>query len=190
MWGVIYNSSEELSILLIDAVKESHIPNLLGPLNALQYRRMDFDEFCAATLSVHQLEAVDQWERHARCAYEHFKKGRNDSIIIEELALIRIYNGAAFAGDLINLMCQFGATELHDVAALVGGIASQQVIKIANLLDCTSWSGAGPGLMDDVTQGALQVIEGGCEAPIHTILLVFSYHNMMETVGSSMASPH
>lgn len=28
--------------------------------------------------------------------------------------------------------------------------------QIANLLDCTSWSGAGPGLMDAVTQGAMQ----------------------------------
>ncbi|CAL0317141.1 unnamed protein product [Lupinus luteus] len=27
--------------------------------------------------------------------------------------------------------------------------------EIANLLDCTTWSGAGPGLMDAVTQGAL-----------------------------------
>jgi len=27
--------------------------------------------------------------------------------------------------------------------------------QIANLLDCTSWSGAGPGLMDAVTQGAM-----------------------------------
>lgn len=28
--------------------------------------------------------------------------------------------------------------------------------QIANLLNCTSWSGAGPGLMDAVTKGALQ----------------------------------
>ncbi|KAJ4976077.1 hypothetical protein NE237_001183 [Protea cynaroides] len=28
--------------------------------------------------------------------------------------------------------------------------------EIANLLDCTSWTGAGPGLMDAVTKGALQ----------------------------------
>ncbi|KAG2678186.1 hypothetical protein I3760_12G132000 [Carya illinoinensis] len=28
--------------------------------------------------------------------------------------------------------------------------------EIANLLDCTSWSGAGPGLMDAATKGALQ----------------------------------
>ena len=66
---------------------------------------------------------------------------------------------------------------------------AHQKLKIANLLDCTSWSGDGPRLMDAFTQGSLQLIEGGCEAPIHTILLVFSYH-MLETVGSSMASPH
>nr|XP_004506666.1 cytokinin riboside 5'-monophosphate phosphoribohydrolase LOG7 [Cicer arietinum] len=33
---------------------------------------------------------------------------------------------------------------------------SQELAKeLANLLDCTTWSGAGPGLMDAVTQGAL-----------------------------------
>ncbi|KAL4349474.1 hypothetical protein AHAS_Ahas10G0045600 [Arachis hypogaea] len=41
-----------------------------------------------ATLSVHQLEALDQWEQHAQCAYEHFEKDGNSSIIIEELALV------------------------------------------------------------------------------------------------------
>lgn len=30
------------------------------------------------------------------------------------------------------------------------------VWQIANLLNCTSWSGAGPGLMDAVTRGALE----------------------------------
>jgi amyloid beta precursor protein binding protein 1 len=29
-------------------------------------------------------------------------------------------------------MCRFGAAELHAVAALVGGIASQEVIKVCN----------------------------------------------------------
>lgn len=28
--------------------------------------------------------------------------------------------------------------------------------QAANLLDCTTWSGAGPGLMDAVTKGALE----------------------------------
>ncbi|XP_061348767.1 NEDD8-activating enzyme E1 regulatory subunit AXR1-like isoform X1 [Gastrolobium bilobum] len=39
-------------------------------------------------------------------------------------------NGATLAEDLINEMCRFGASELHAVAALVGGIASQEVIKL------------------------------------------------------------
>ncbi|KAI4327477.1 hypothetical protein L6164_019932 [Bauhinia variegata] len=69
-----------------DAMKESRIPDFLASLNALQYRRMDFDEFCAAALSVHQLEALDRWEQHARCAYELFEKDGNRAIVIEELA--------------------------------------------------------------------------------------------------------
>ncbi|XP_058751615.1 CDPK-related kinase 5-like [Vicia villosa] len=71
-----------------DAMKESRIPDLLASVtfNALQYRRMDFDEFCAAALSVHQLEALDRWDQHARCAYEIFEKNGNRAIMIEELA--------------------------------------------------------------------------------------------------------
>ncbi|KAE8719367.1 hypothetical protein F3Y22_tig00109971pilonHSYRG00095 [Hibiscus syriacus] len=69
-----------------DAMKDSHIPDFLFALNALQYRRMGFEEFCAAALSVHQLEALDRWEQHARCAYELFEKEGNRAIVIEELA--------------------------------------------------------------------------------------------------------
>ncbi|XP_048337092.2 CDPK-related protein kinase isoform X1 [Ziziphus jujuba] len=69
-----------------DAMKESRIADVFASLNALQYRRMDFEEFCAAALSVHQLEALDRWEQHARCAYELFEKDGNRAIVIEELA--------------------------------------------------------------------------------------------------------
>ncbi|XP_072972918.1 CDPK-related kinase 5-like isoform X1 [Typha angustifolia] len=69
-----------------DAMKESRVQELLVSLSILQYRRMDFDEFCAATVSVHQLEALDRWEQHARCAYELFDKDGNRAIVIEELA--------------------------------------------------------------------------------------------------------
>ncbi|GMH25236.1 hypothetical protein Nepgr_027079 [Nepenthes gracilis] len=69
-----------------NAMKESIAYELLTSLNALQYRRMDFEEFCAASLSVHQLEALDRWEQHARCAYELFEKDGNRAIVIEELA--------------------------------------------------------------------------------------------------------
>ncbi|KAF6162587.1 hypothetical protein GIB67_003133 [Kingdonia uniflora] len=69
-----------------DAMKESRVHDFLASLNALQYRRMDFDEFCAAALSVHQLEALERWEQHARCAYDLFEKEGNRAIVIEELA--------------------------------------------------------------------------------------------------------
>ncbi|KAK6946148.1 Protein kinase domain [Dillenia turbinata] len=69
-----------------DAMNESRIPDLLASLNALQYRRMNFEEFCAAAISVHQFEALDRWEQHARCAYELFDKDGNRAIVIEELA--------------------------------------------------------------------------------------------------------
>ncbi|KAK7307609.1 hypothetical protein VNO77_40830 [Canavalia gladiata] len=81
------NIKAALMINATDAMKESHIPDFLASsLNALQYRRMDFDEFCAAALSVHQLEALDQWEHHARCAYDLFEKDGNKAIVIDELA--------------------------------------------------------------------------------------------------------
>ncbi|KAL1824326.1 hypothetical protein DCAR_0312386 [Daucus carota subsp. sativus] len=69
-----------------EAMKESRVHDFLASLNALQYRRMDFEEFCAAATSVHQLEALDRWEQHARCAYELFEKDGNRAIMIEELA--------------------------------------------------------------------------------------------------------
>lgn len=50
---------------------------------------MDFQEFCAAAVSVHQLEALDRWEQHARSAYEHFEKEGNRAIVIDELASVR-----------------------------------------------------------------------------------------------------
>jgi kinase len=50
---------------------------------------MEFQEFCAAAVSVHQLEALDRWEQHARSAYEHFEKEGNRAIVIDELASVR-----------------------------------------------------------------------------------------------------
>ncbi|KAL3652636.1 NEDD8-activating enzyme E1 regulatory subunit axr1 [Castilleja foliolosa] len=39
-------------------------------------------------------------------------------------------NGSNLTEDLINEMCRYGASELHAVAAFIGGIASQEVIKL------------------------------------------------------------
>ncbi|WMV56329.1 hypothetical protein MTR67_049714 [Solanum verrucosum] len=39
-------------------------------------------------------------------------------------------NSSALSEDLINEMCRYGASELHVVSAFVGGVASQEVIKL------------------------------------------------------------
>lgn len=57
---------------------------------------MDFEEFCAAASSVHQLEALERWEQHARCAYEVFEKDGNRAIMIEELASVSFLTNAMF----------------------------------------------------------------------------------------------
>ncbi|XP_020204450.1 uncharacterized protein LOC109789826 isoform X2 [Cajanus cajan] len=56
----------------------------------------------------------------------------------------RLGRGALYLGS-----SRLGPSHAHYVQAQ--GLAKE----IANLLDCTSWSGAGPGLMDAVTQGGM-----------------------------------
>ncbi|KAM0006661.1 putative protein kinase CAMK-CDPK family [Helianthus debilis subsp. tardiflorus] len=69
-----------------EAMKESGVHEFLESLCSLQYRRMDFEEFCAAALRVHQLEGLDRWDRQSRDAYEIFEKDGNRPIVHEELA--------------------------------------------------------------------------------------------------------
>lgn len=57
-------------------------------VSSIQYRKLDFEEFCAAAIGVHQLEGMDSWEQHARRAYELFEKDGNRPIMIEELASV------------------------------------------------------------------------------------------------------
>lgn len=49
---------------------------------------MYLEEFCAAALSVHQLEIVDNWEQRTRSAYDIFDQHGNRAILIEELASV------------------------------------------------------------------------------------------------------
>lgn len=57
-------------------------------MEPLAYRKMDFEEFCAATISTHQLEAHDRWEDIASTAFEHFEREGNRLISVEELARV------------------------------------------------------------------------------------------------------
>lgn len=57
-------------------------------MEPLAYRKMDFEEFCAAATSTYQLEALDRWDDIASTAFEHFEREGNRVISIEELARV------------------------------------------------------------------------------------------------------
>lgn len=57
-------------------------------MSSLQYKKFDFEEFGAAAISIHQLEAMENWEQLARRAYDLFEKDGNRPIMIEELASV------------------------------------------------------------------------------------------------------
>ncbi|KAH7668510.1 Non-specific serine/threonine protein kinase protein [Dioscorea alata] len=69
-----------------DAMKESRVPDILNSLEPLHYRKLDFEEFCAAAISPYQLEALEGWEHIASIAFEHFEQDGNRVISIAELA--------------------------------------------------------------------------------------------------------
>lgn len=60
----------------------------LSQLEPLAYRRMDFEEFCAAAISPYQLEALENWEDIAGTAFQHFEQEGNRVISVEELAQV------------------------------------------------------------------------------------------------------
>ncbi|KAJ0962171.1 hypothetical protein J5N97_029999 [Dioscorea zingiberensis] len=69
-----------------DAMKDSRVPDILKALEPLSYRRMDFEEFCAAAISPYQLESLEEWEQIASTAFEYFEQEGNRVVLVEELA--------------------------------------------------------------------------------------------------------
>lgn len=57
-------------------------------MEPLAYKKMDFEEFCAAAVSTYQLEALEGWEKIASTAFEYFEKEGNRVISVEELAQV------------------------------------------------------------------------------------------------------
>lgn len=55
-------------------------------MEPLSYKQMDFEEFCAAAISVYHLEALENWEQIASAAFENFDREGNRVISVEELA--------------------------------------------------------------------------------------------------------
>ncbi|KAJ8500152.1 hypothetical protein OPV22_010704 [Ensete ventricosum] len=69
-----------------EAMREARVPDILNALEPLSYRRMNFEEFCAATIVPYQLEALDGWEQIASTAFEYFEREGNRIIFVKELA--------------------------------------------------------------------------------------------------------
>ncbi|XP_019187250.1 PREDICTED: CDPK-related kinase 7-like [Ipomoea nil] len=82
----LQNFKTAMAKFATDAMKDSRVLDFVNTVSSLQYRKLDFEEFCAAAISVHQLEGMDSWEQHARRGYEFFEKDGNRPIMIEELA--------------------------------------------------------------------------------------------------------
>ena len=63
-------------------------------MDALAFKKLDFQEFCAAATSVPQLEGLDTWEEQAKKAYQIFEKEGNRVVLIEDLARVSTFSTA------------------------------------------------------------------------------------------------
>ncbi|EEF46780.1 CDPK-related kinase 4 isoform X1 [Ricinus communis] len=70
-----------------DAMKESRVLDIFNVMEPLSYRKMGFEEFCAAAVSTYQLEPLEEWEDIARTAFEYFEQEGNRIISAQELAM-------------------------------------------------------------------------------------------------------
>lgn len=69
-----------------DAMKESRVSDILNMMEPLAYKKMDFNEFSAAAISIYQLEALENWEDIASSGYQHFELEGNRVTSAAELA--------------------------------------------------------------------------------------------------------
>ncbi|XP_059452013.1 NEDD8-activating enzyme E1 regulatory subunit AXR1-like [Corylus avellana] len=81
------------------------------------------------------LRAVDRFAANYNSFPGQFDGGMDEEISRLKTTAVGLLsdlgcNGLTLTEDLINEMCRFGASELHAVAAFIGGIASQEVIKL------------------------------------------------------------
>ncbi|GMY09891.1 NEDD8-activating enzyme E1 regulatory subunit AXR1-like isoform X2 [Fagus crenata] len=81
------------------------------------------------------LRAVDRFAANYNSFPGKFDSGMDEDISRLKTTAVSLLgdlgcNGSTLTEDLINEICRFGASELHAVAAFIGGIASQEVIKL------------------------------------------------------------
>ncbi|XP_062153172.1 NEDD8-activating enzyme E1 regulatory subunit AXR1-like [Alnus glutinosa] len=93
------------------------------------------EDYSAAVGFYILLRAVDRFAANYNSFPGQFDGGMDEDISRLKTTAVGLLsdlgcNGLTLTEDLINEMCRFGASELHAVAAFIGGIASQEVIKL------------------------------------------------------------
>ncbi|KAL6529646.1 NEDD8-activating enzyme E1 regulatory subunit axr1 [Orobanche gracilis] len=95
------------------------------------------EDYCIAVGFYIILRAVDRFAANYNCFPGQFDFGGEMDEDISRLKTTAVAllndmgcNGSTLAEDLINEMCRYGASELHAVAAFIGGITSQEAIKL------------------------------------------------------------
>ncbi|KAL5720201.1 cyclin-dependent serine/threonine protein kinase [Ranunculus cassubicifolius] len=128
----VQNFKSALSKTATDAMKDSQVFEYASTMNSLQYKKMDFEEFCAAAISVHQMEGMENWEQHARAAYEHFDKEGNRPIVIEELALELGLNPSVPMHVVLHewVRPSDGKLSFLGYVILLHGVSSRSVLKV------------------------------------------------------------
>ncbi|KAH9319250.1 hypothetical protein KI387_021019, partial [Taxus chinensis] len=108
---------------------------LKSPVSTELQKYLGDEDYSGAVGFYILFRAVD----HFATAYNRYP-GAFDGELDEDVSRLKIIavgllndmgcNGANLSEDLISEMCRFGASEIHCVAAFVGGIASQEAIKL------------------------------------------------------------
>lgn len=60
-------------------------------MESFSSKKIDFEEFCVAAISVYQLEALQDWDKIASTAFQYFEQEGNRKISVEDLARVSIY---------------------------------------------------------------------------------------------------
>ncbi|PPS01517.1 hypothetical protein GOBAR_AA19139 [Gossypium barbadense] len=129
-----YSSYIFLSIAVVNFMQE-FIANEGGGEVPLEGSIPDMTSSTIAVGFYILLRAVDRYAANFNHFPGQFVGGLDEDISRLKTTAVSLLNDLGCSGltlteDLINEMCRFGAAELHAVAAIIGGIASQEVIKL------------------------------------------------------------
>ncbi|CAF2116643.1 unnamed protein product [Brassica napus] len=128
-------SSTEKSVRDLSSISKPTIKSFCKNARKLKVCRYRMVEDDGAMGFYVLLRAVDRFTANYNKFPGQFDGGMDEDISRLKTTALSLLadlgcNGSVLPDDLINEMCRFGASELHVVAAFIGGIASQEVIKL------------------------------------------------------------